>query len=161
MAIAMLGEFPPSIAQEDIFHLRGISFNALAGMSTIGMARDAIGVAMGLEQQTARLMSNGARPSMVLQAPGKLSEDTADRLGQQFRDSFGGLQNTGGVPVLEQDIKAVPLQLTSVDMEFMAQRAFQLSDIARFYRIPPHKLGIDQLRGVNIVRHDFHGESKL
>jgi HK97 family phage portal protein len=148
----MLREFPPTIASEDIFHLRGLSFNALVALSTIGIARDAIGVAMGLEQQSARLMANGARPSLVLQAPGKLSEDTGKRLGQQFRDAYSGLQNTGGVPVLEQGIEAKPLQLTSVDMEFMAQRAFELQDIARFYKIPQHKLGTDQLRGVNIVQ---------
>ncbi len=152
--IAMLRDFPSSIAEEDMFHLRGVSFNALAGISTIGVARDAIGVAMGLEQQSAFLMANGARPSMVLQTPNKLSEDTAKRLGRQFRDAFGGVKNTGGVPVLEQGIEAKPMQLTSVDMEFMAQRNFQLQDIARFYRIPPHKLGTDQLRGVNIVQMD-------
>ncbi len=39
-------------------------------------------------------------------------------------------------------------------MKFMAQRAYQVQDIARFYRIPPHKLGTDQLRGVNIVQID-------
>jgi HK97 family phage portal protein len=150
--IAMLREFPSSIAEEDIFHLRGVSFNSLMALSTIGMARDAIGVSMGLEQQTARQMANGARPSMVLEMDGKLSEDTAKRLGQQFRDAFGGIRNTGGVPILEQGIKANQLQLTSVDMEFMAQRSFQLADIARFYKIPQHKLGTDQLRGVNIVQ---------
>ncbi len=99
-------------------------------------------------------MANGARPSMVLEAPHKLSEDTGRRLSQQFRDAFAGIQNVGGVPVLEQGIKANQLQLTSVDMEFMAQRAYQVQDIARFYRIPPHKLGTDQLRGVNIVQMD-------
>ncbi len=100
--IAMLREFPSSIASEDIFHLRRLSLNALMALSTIGVARDSIGVAMGLEQQTARQMANGARPSMVLEAPHKLSEDTGKRLSQQFRDAFAGIQNVGGVPVLEQ-----------------------------------------------------------
>ena len=45
----MLRDFPTTMAEEDIFHLRGLSFNALVGASTIGLARDAIGVAMGLE----------------------------------------------------------------------------------------------------------------
>ncbi len=152
--IAMLREFPSSIASEDIFHLRGLSLNALMALSTIGIARDSIGVAKGLEQQTARQMANGARPSMVLEAPHKLSEDAGTRLNQQFRDAYAGFQNVGGVPALEQGIKANQLQLTSVDMEFMAQRAYQVQDIARFYRIPPHKLGTDQLRGVNIVQMD-------
>jgi HK97 family phage portal protein len=152
--IAMLREFPPSIADEDMFHLRGLSFNALVGVSTIGMARDSIGVAMGLEQQTARFMANGGRPSMVLTTDKKVSEETAERLKTQFRNAYGGIQMTGGIPILEQGIDAKPLQLTSVDMEFLAQRNFQVEDILRFYRVPPHKLGLGELRGVNIVQMD-------
>lgn len=152
--IAMLREFPPSMASEDIFHVRGLSFNALVAVSTIGMARDAIGVAMGLEQQVARLIQNGARPSVVLQSKNKLTKEIADRLSVQWRDFQAGLQNVGKTAVLEDGIEAKPLQLSSVDMEMIAQRNFQLSDIARFYRIPPHKLGLEQLRGVNIVQMD-------
>jgi len=152
--IAMLREFPSSMASEDIFHLRGISFNALAAVSTIGMARDAIGVAMGLEQQVARLIQNGARPSVVLQAKNKLTPDIATRLKQQWQEFTSGLQNVGKTAVLEDGIEAKPLQLTSVDMEMIAQRNFQLTDCARFYRIPPHKLGLGELRGVNIVQMD-------
>jgi HK97 family phage portal protein len=152
--IAMLREFPSSINSEDIFHIRGLSFNALVSLSTIGIARDTIGVAMGLEQQAARLMANGARPGMILECPTQLSEDAAARLGRQFSQTFAGIQNTGRTPVLEQGIKANQLQLTSVDLEFMAQRAFQLAEVSRFWRIPSHKLGTEPLRGVNLVQVD-------
>ena len=66
--MAMLRDFPVAIPAEDMFHLRGLSFNALVSASTIGLARDSIGVAMALEQQAARWMANGARPSVVLQS---------------------------------------------------------------------------------------------
>lgn len=150
--IAMLAEFPPTIAAEDIFHLRGLSFNALVAMSTIGMARDAIGVAMGLEQQAARWMANGSRPSVVLQSKKGMTEAAALRLKKQWDDFKSGLQNTGSTVVLEDGVEAKELQLTSVDIEFMAQRNFQTGDIARFYRMPPFKLGMAELRGVNLVQ---------
>jgi HK97 family phage portal protein len=152
--IAMLREFPSSIAAENIFHLRGLSFNALVGVSTIGLARDAIGVSMGLEQQTARFMANGARPSMVIETDKKLSEDTAKRLKANFSGLYAGVQNTGGTPILEEGLKAKSVQLTSADMEFLQQRQYQVVDVARFFRVPTHKLGIEQLRGVNIVQMD-------
>jgi HK97 family phage portal protein len=116
------------------------------------MARDAIGVAMGLEQQAARWMANGARPSMILQAKKVLSDGVVKRLRKQIEDFKNGLQNTGSTIVLEEDMEAKPLQLTSVDIEFMAQRNFQPLDIARFYRMPPFKLGMAELRGVNLVQ---------
>ena len=155
--IAMLRSFPSAIAYEDIFHLRGLSFNSLVAASTIGLARDSIGVAMGLEQQSARLMANGARPSMILQAPKQLTDAVVTRLRQAWRDFTQGIANTGQTLILEEGMEAKQLQLTSVDMEFMAQRNFQVSDICRFFRVPPFKLGLTELRGINIdqINQDY------
>ena len=71
--IAMLREFPSTLAEEDIFHLRGLSFNALVGASTIHVARDGIGVSMALQQQAARWMANGSRPSAWCCSPRRRS----------------------------------------------------------------------------------------
>jgi HK97 family phage portal protein len=154
--IAVLSRFPSTIAAEDILHIRGLSFNALVALSTIGVARDSIGVAMGLEQQAARWMANGSRPSVVLQSKKTLTDAAAKRLKTQWDEWKAGLQNTGSTVVLEDGLEAKPLTLTSVDLAFMEQRGFQLGDIARFYRVPPHKLGLDISfgRGVNLVQLD-------
>lgn len=155
--IAMLRDFPSSIAAEDIFHLRGLTFNSLVAFSTIGMARDSIGVAMGLEQQTASLMKNGSRPSGILQSKKTLTTDAANRLKQQWRELTASVGATGSTPILEEGLEWKELQLKSVDMEFMAQRAFQVVDVCRFYRTPPYKLGIVELRGINIdqINQDY------
>lgn len=89
--IAMLREFPASIAAEDVFHLRNLTFNSLVAFSTIGMARDSIGLSMGLEQQSNRLMSNGSRPSVVLQSKKTLTEATALRLKNQWNELTRGI----------------------------------------------------------------------
>lgn len=155
--IAMLADFPTALAAEDMFHLRGLSFNSLVGVSTIGLARDSIGLGMGLEQQSARLMANGSRPSVILESKKSLTKEAAERLAQTWRDFTGGVQNTGRTVVLEDGLEAKPLQLTSVDMEFMAQRNFQVQDICRFYRVPPFKLGLSELRGINLdqINQDY------
>ncbi|MDR3495304.1 MAG: phage portal protein [Ancalomicrobiaceae bacterium] len=153
----VLKDFPYAIAKEDMFHLPGLAFNALVGASTIGLARDAIGVSMGLEQQSARWMANGSRPSVILQSKKALNKEAGDRLKQAWRDMSQGIQNVGTTMVLEDGIEAKELKLTSVDMEFMAQRKFSVEDICRFYRMPPFKLGLTELRGVDIdqVTQDY------
>lgn len=155
--IAQLREFPPAIAQEDMFHLRGLAFNALVALSTIGNARDSIGVAMGLEQQAARWMKNGARPSMVLQSKKPMTTIIAQRLKQQFDELKSGLQNTGQTIVLEDGIEAHAMQLTSADIAFIEQRKYGVEDICRFYRVPPFKLGATELRGIDIeeINNDY------
>ena len=140
--IAKLRDFPVAIPSEDIFHLRGVTFNSLVGVSTIGLARDAIGLTMALEQQASRWVANGARPSTWLKTTKQLSEVAAKRLKTQFDDLHAGYQNTGKTVVLEDGIEPVALQLTSVDLQFIEQRQMQPEDVCRFFGVPPHKIGV-------------------
>lgn len=140
--IAMLRDFPVAIPSEDVFHLRGLSFNSLVGVSTIGLARDSVGLAMSLEQQANRWIANGARPSTWLKTKKVLSEPVAKRLKSQFDDLHAGYQNTGKSVLLEDGIEPVALQLTSVDLQFIEQRKMQPEDICRFFGVPPHKAGV-------------------
>lgn len=139
---AELRNLPLAIPEEDIFHLRGLTLNSLAGLPTTDVGRDSIGVALGLEQQAARFMSNGARPSGVLQTDKKLSDATAKRLRDQWEALRAGIQNVGKTAILEEGLKWEQMQLTSVDLEFIAQRKFAIEDIARWYGMPLHKLGV-------------------
>ena len=138
----MLEKLPTLIPAEDVFHLRGPTFNSLMGASTIHMAMDAIGLSQGQEQQASRFVGNGARPSGVLEAPGTLTAEAAKRLKESWQSANAGLSNTGGTAVLEGGVQWKQLQLTSVDLEFLQSRNFQVAEIARFFRVPLGKLGV-------------------
>lgn len=140
--INVLGGFPVAIPAEDVFHLRGPTFNMLVGASTIALARDAIGLAMTQGQQASRFAGNGARPSVVLQTDKKLTEEAAARLKSSWDAFVGGLQNVGGTAVLEDGIKAQALQLTSVDLQFRESRIDQIAEVARYFDVPLSRLGI-------------------
>ena len=153
--IAMLRDFPIAIPAEDILHIRGISFNMLVAASTIGMARDSIGLAMGQNLQASRWVGNGARPSGVLQTDKKLSEDTAKRLKAQWEEFQAGVQNTGRTAVLEEGLKWEQLQLTAVDLQFINQQQMSVQDIARFFGVPTRKLmQPDTSKGSTIIQED-------
>jgi HK97 family phage portal protein len=146
--IAMLRDFPVAIPSEDILHIRGLTFNALVAASTIGLGRDSIGLAMGQEQQAARWMANAARKSGVLQAPDKLSDQAYERLKTSWNDFSSGLQGTGKTAILEEGVKYEPLSLTSVDLEFLASRQFQVEDVCRWFAVPPWKIGVQSKAAV-------------
>jgi HK97 family phage portal protein len=129
------------IAAEDMLHIRGFSLNGLAGMSRISLAREAIALGLAQEQQAARWMGQGAKPSGMLTTDQKLTPDAAKRLAQDFKDNVAGLQNSGKIIVGEQGLKFMPYSMTSSDLEFIASRDFQMKDVARVFRIPPHMLG--------------------
>jgi HK97 family phage portal protein len=153
--IAMLAQFPVAIPAEDIVHFHGISFNMLVSVSTIGLARDAVGTAMGLSQQQARWIGNGARPSVILETDRQLTKPVADRLKDSWNAYQGGLQNVGGTAVLEEGIKAKVLQLTSADLQFIDQCQLSVQDVARFFGVPTRKLmQPDTARGSTIIQED-------
>jgi len=140
--MAVLRDQPIAIPEEDVLHLRGITLNMTVGLSTIGMARDDIGLAMGFTQQAARLMSNGARPSGVLKTDKQLSVEAAARLKAQWETLKAGLANSGSTAILEEGLTWTSLALNSVDLQFIEQKKLQVEEVARFFGVPLHKIGV-------------------
>ncbi len=143
------------VPAEHVFHMHELGFNMLLGTSRIGFAAEAVGLTLGQEQQAGRWIGNGARPSVVLTTDGKLTPEAARRIKQDWEDLFAGLANTGRTAVLEQGLKPATLTLTSVDLEFLASRSFQVEDICRFFRMPPTKLAkTDRSANMHIAAQD-------
>lgn len=151
--MAVLRKEPLLIHSDDIFHLKALSLNGLLGLSPISMARESIGLSIAQEQLASRWAGNGARPSGVLQTKQRLAPDTAKRLADDWKTLHSGTMNAGKVAVLEQGLEWKALAMSSVDMEFLASRQFQLTEIARIYRVPMHMLGaVEASRGTGITQ---------
>ncbi|TVR11935.1 MAG: phage portal protein [Salinarimonadaceae bacterium] len=127
------------IAREDVIHIRALSLDGAIGKSPVNLAAEAIGIALAQEGHAGRIFGNGGRPSGVLKAPGKLSAQAADRLRQRWGDVHAG-GASGKTAVLEEGMDFVPLTFTSVDLQFLELRSFQVIEIARAFRVPPHLL---------------------
>jgi HK97 family phage portal protein len=145
---ALLNDLAPQLSgsqqllpSDDMLHIRGFSLDGLMGMSRIALAREAIALGLSQEQQAARWMGQGAKPSGMLTTDQKLTPDAAKRLADDFKQNVSGLQNSGKIIVGEQGLKFQPFTMTSADLEFIASRQFQLQDVARIFRIPPHMIG--------------------
>ncbi len=139
---AMLSSFPLRIPADDIFHLRGPSLNSLVGISPIGLAAEAIGLARSQERLAANLMGNGARPSGILSTDGKLTPDVIKRLKDQWDSLHSGADRSGKTAILEQGLKWTALTLNSVDLEFIASRKLQVEEICRAFGVSPIKIGV-------------------
>lgn len=140
--IAALRGLPVSIPAEDVFHLRGLAFNMTVGISPISLARDSIGVSMAQEQQAGRWISNGARPAGILTVKNQLSEPAAERLRKQWQNLREGLSNTGTTAILEDGMDWKPMQLNSVDLQFIEQRKLSVEDVSRWFGVPLWKLNV-------------------
>lgn len=138
---AQLVHEPFLIPYEDVFHVRGFSMNGLTGGSRIALAKDAIGLAIAYERQGAQWMGQGASVSGILTTPNRLTPDAAQRMAQSWKDSKSGLQNAGKVAILEQGLKYEPIAMNAQAADFVNSRNFQIQEITRIFRVPPHMIG--------------------
>ena len=126
------------LSPPDVLHIPGLGFDGLIGYSPIAMARNAIGLAIATEEYGAKFFANGAAPSGVLEHPGTLKDP------QRIRDSWNaahkGSENSHRIAVLEEGLKYTPIGISPEQAQFLETRKFQINEIARIFRVPPHML---------------------
>ena len=126
---------PPS----DVLHIPGLGFDGLVGYSPIAMAKNSIGMAIACEEYGARFFSNGAAPGGVLEHPGTVKEP--QKIRDSWNKSFMGAQNSHRIAVLEEGMKYTPIGISPNEAQFLETRKFQINEIARIFRVPPHMVG--------------------
>ena len=122
----------------DVLHIPGLGFDGLVGYSPIAMAKNAIGLAIATEEFGSKFFANGAAPSGVLEHPGTIKDPT--RVREAWQSQFGGSGNSGKVAVLEEGMKYTPISISPEQAQFLETRKFQINEIARIFRVPPHML---------------------
>lgn len=127
------------LSAHDVFHIPGLGFDGLVGYSPIAMAKNAIGSAIACEEYGARFFANGATPGGVLEHPGTLKDPSKIR--ESWQTAFGGSRNAGRVAVLEEGMKYTPVSIAPEQAQFLETRKFQIEEIARIFRVPPHMIG--------------------
>ena len=123
----------------DVLHIPGLGFDGLVGYSPIAMAKNAIGLAIATEEYGAKFFANGATPGGLLEYPGTVKDP--DRVRESWNKGFSGSQNAGKVAILEEGMKYTPISIAPEQAQFLETRKFQINEIARIFRIPPHMIG--------------------
>ena len=123
----------------DVLHIPGLGFDGLVGYSPIAMAKNAIGMAIACEEYGAKFFANGAQPGGVLEHPGTIKDP--QRVRESWQRSFGGSGNANKIAVLEEGMKYTPIAISPEQAQFLETRKFQINEIARIFRVPPHMVG--------------------
>lgn len=126
------------LSTQDILHIPGLGFDGLVGYSPIAMAKNAIGMAIATEEYGAAFFANGATPSGILTHPGVIKNPEAIR--ESWSKGFGG-RNSHKVAILEEGMNYTPISIAPNEAQFLETRKFQLNEIARIFRVPPHMVG--------------------
>lgn len=123
----------------EVLHIPGLGFDGLVGYSPIAMAKNAIGMAIACEEYGAKFFANGAAPGGVLEHPGTIKDPA--RVRESWQSTFGGSGNANKIAVLEEGMKYTPIGISPEQAQFLETRKFQINEIARIFRVPPHMVG--------------------
>lgn len=124
---------------EDVLHIPGLGFDGLIGYSPIAMAKNAVGMTLACEEYGASFFANGANPGGVLEHPGVLKDPSKVR--ESWNSVYRGVNNAHKIAVLEEGMKYQQISIPPEEAQFLETRKFQINEIARLYRIPPHMVG--------------------
>jgi len=135
--LSKLGEVV--LSPHEVLHIPGLGFDGIIGYSPIAMAKNAVGMAIACEEYGAKFFANGAAPGGVLEHPGIVKDP--ERVRQSWNSVYQGSGNSHKVAVLEEGMKYTPIGISPEQAQFLETRKFQINEIARIFRVPPHMVG--------------------
>jgi HK97 family phage portal protein len=128
------------LRRDRMLHIPGLGFDGLQGYSVITLARESIGLGMAMEEFGARWFGNGTHPGVIVSHPGRLGQEAHDNLKGDLTSKYSGLGKSHRLLLLEEGMKIEDVGVPPEDSQFLQSRQFQITDIARWFNLPPHKL---------------------
>ncbi len=131
----------PPLPQEDVLHLRGLTFDGLHGFDPVNGLRDVFGLAMALDCNAAKFFANDSKPGTILSTEQALSDRAYERLKQSMEDSRG-VEKAHQYKIFEEGLKILTARQANRESQMDESRARQALEICRIYNVPPHKVQI-------------------
>ena len=130
------------LARGDVWHLKGLSSDGIIGLSPVALARNSLSIGMSAQMYGARFFANDAKPSGGwIEYPGTYKDKTQkEQVRESIQDAQSG-KNRGKIMLLDHGLKYHEVGLSNDDAQFLQTRQFETSEIARWFGVPPHKIG--------------------
>ena len=140
--VTTVGNQRRTLLPEDVFHLRSLGFDGLIGYSVVELARQSLGLGLAAEKFGNQFFSNGAVSTGVISYPGRLKEQAAENLRDEFEEKHRGLSQAHRTILLQEGAKFQPLTIPNEQAQFLGTREFQKAEIASWFNLPAHKVGV-------------------
>jgi HK97 family phage portal protein len=140
-----------TLPAEKVWHVKGFGSNGLVGYSPVSYARQAIGMALATEDFGATFFRNGAKATGIITAKEFLTDKQRAATREGLEKFWSGLVNAHKVQLLEGGMTYQNVVMPLEDAQFLETRKFQITEICRMYRVPPHMVAdLDRATFTNI-----------
>ena len=139
--VQLLGGEKLIIPKSDIWHIRGPSWNGWSGLDGVRLMREAVGMALALEEHGARMFSNGATVGGLLSTEQQLNQEQRTALRESWQDRQGGVENAYKTAVMWGGMKWTPMSTSNDQAQFLETRRFQVEEVCRAFKVMPIMVG--------------------
>jgi len=129
-----------TLSADDVLHIRGFSSNGLLGDNVVEKFRNAIGLSLAAEEFGGRYFGKGLTTSGGLKHPGKLGPAGRKNLRESFNEEHQGVSRSHNLMILEEGLEYFRMDVDPVKAQALESRKFQVTEVARILRLPPHLL---------------------
>ena len=120
---------------QKLLHFKDISFDGLVGISRIQYAKRTINLGIAQETFSKQFFDKGGHSKGIIEMEGVMDDEAYTTFKKRWNQNANH-----GTPILDRGKKYHQLSMPIEDAMFIQARQFQLQDIARIYRVPPHLL---------------------
>lgn len=128
-------------AAEDVMHLRGMSHDGVVGLSPIDLQRESLGLTKAMEQYDARFFGNSAMPGIVLKSAQKMTPEVQKAVVETWNEHHQGVRRSQKAGILGPGMDIEQIGFSPEDSQLLESRKFQIDEVARMFKLPPHKIG--------------------
>lgn len=129
------------LLRDEVLHILGPSYDGLYGRSVVSYARETIAAGLASDEYIGSVIGSGGTPSGIIKHSGKLNDERRRQIAQSWEASHGGSRKAGRIAVMDVDFNFTPLSMSPADAQFLQTRQFSILEIARWFKLPPSKLG--------------------
>lgn len=127
--------------QDEIFHLRWLSSDGVTGFVPTNLSRDAIGLARATELHSGSFFGNGAQPGTYIETDQPHKPEVLARFKEQWNDAHQGPEKAYKTVVMPFGFHRKQVEIRNDTAQLIETRKYQVEEVARAYRVPPHLLG--------------------
>jgi HK97 family phage portal protein len=131
-----------TLSADEVLYIPGLTINGLESLPTIKMAREVLGLLLAMQEHAGRHFSNGANPGGIATTDKPLNKEERKQLAEEIKEQVGGLAKVHELLVLSYGVKFTPIGINPQNSQLLESRQFQILEVARWFNMPPHKLGI-------------------
>lgn len=129
-----------TITQFNMFHLHGLSADGVNGYSVARIGAESLGRALAQQQFGASFFRSGSSAMGAIKHPMQLEEDQKVRLRNQWQETYAGPAGWHKPLILEEGMEWQQISIPPEDAQLLESENFSVLEIARWFRIAPHKL---------------------